>query len=584
MRKTKIVCTIGPASEQAETLRQLILAGMNVARLNFSHGSHEEHGKRVENIKQLREELKLPVALLLDTRGPEIRIRSFRDGKVTLTEGQTFTLTSREVEGDAEIVSITFPQLVEQAKKGQIILLDDGLIELQTESVTDTDIVCSVKNGGELSGNKGVNLPGLSVNMPFLNSRDKLDLEFAYDNDFDFVALSFVRSATDVLEARHYLSRLGKNDIELIAKIENAEGVDNIDDIIRVSNGIMVARGDMGVEIPFEELPHIQKTLISKCYTAGKKVITATQMLESMVRNPRPTRAEITDVANAIYDGTSAIMLSGETASGKYPLEALRTMVKIALETERNINYEMTFAALKPNLNNNVTNAISHATCTTAQDLGAEAIIAVTRGGSTARMISRFRPKTSIIAITPNQRTYRQLALSWGVTPILNTYKETPEELFSDAAALVSGAGLAKDGDLIVITGSSSIAANATNTLQVHIIGGVLAGGQGYGAAPTGGRVHVISGSESADSQIDFSKGDVLVIAKTTNEILRLIKQCRGVITEEAFEESGAAAAAFAMGLPVIAGVDQATRILKSGTSVFIDPEHGYVYNGTSHM
>lgn len=579
MQKTKIVCTIGPSSETPEILKEMILGGMNVARMNFSHGSHEEHLEKVNNIKKLRTELNRPIALLLDTKGPEIRIKKFIDSPVELKNGQLFTLTTRDVEGTSEIVSITYYDLPASVYEGARILLDDGLIELVVDHVDGTDIICRVINRGLLSDNKSLNLPGISTNMPYLNEKDKEDLKFAYDHDFDYIALSFVRSAHDVIMAKSFLAGLGPTRCELIAKIENAEGVNNIDEIIRVSDGIMVARGDMGVEIPFEELPGIQKTLITKGYTAGKKVITATQMLESMIRNPRPTRAEITDIANAIYDGTSAIMLSGETASGKYPVESLKTMVKIAKKTEMSIDYKSRFYAYKSNLAHSITNAISHATCTTAHDLGAVAIVAVTLNGSTPRMISRFRPGVKIVAVTPKIKTYMQLALNWGVIPILSEYKESRKGLFHDAAKKTEEAGLAKEGDLIVITGSSSPNAGVTNTLQVHVLGNILARGVGHGELPVRAKACIMSSREQFSS---FTDGGVVVIDKTTHEALQLLRRAKGVITEEEYSESGVWAAAIALDIPVITSAADATKLIPDGSSVIIDPAYGLVYNAES--
>jgi len=577
MRKTKIICTIGPASQDMKILRDMMQSGMNVARLNFSHGSHEEHLKKANNIKKLRAELNLPVALLLDTKGPEIRIKTFVDEKVELLEGQLFTLTTREVAGTAAEVSVTYKGLPANVFTGARILLDDGLIELVVDNVTDTDIICKIVNGGPLSNNKSINLPNINTDMPYLSEQDKLDLKFAYDNDFDFIALSFVRSAQDVIKARSFFSSLGPSRCGLIAKIENAAGVKNIDEIIRVSDGIMVARGDMGVEIPFEELPGIQKTLISKCYMAGKKVITATQMLESMIRNPRPTRAEITDIANAIYDGTSAVMLSGETASGKYPRESLRTMVKIVAKTEASIDYKTRFYAYKTERDYNITNAISHAACTTAHDLGAVAIVAVTMNGSMARKISRFRPEVNIVALTPKIKTYMQLALNWGVTPVLSEYQESPEGLFNSAGEKLEQAGLAKAGELIVITGSSSPQANVSNTLQVQMLGDILARGTGHGSTPVCSKTCVISSREPFPA---FTDGDIIVIDKTVNDALHLLRRAKGVITEEDFSESGIAAAAIALDIPLITSVDDATKIITDGSSIVLDTARGLVYNG----
>jgi pyruvate kinase len=446
-------------------------------------------------------------------------------------------------------------------------------------SVDGGNIVCRVENGGPLTNNKSVNLPGIDIDMPYLSDQDRVDILFAVENELDYIALSFVRSAQDVMDVKRFLAQQGESGIELIAKIENRSGIAHIGEIIRLSAGIMVARGDMGVEIPFEELPHIQKQLITRCYSAGKRVITATQMLESMVRNARPTRAEITDVANAIYDGTSALMLSGETANGKYPVETIRTMAKIAERTEEFIDYRALFNAAQPNLDKSVINAISHATCTTAHDLNAAAIVTVTRTGSTARMVSRFRPATPIVAITPNPRTYRQLALSWGVTPLMNDYKVSSRELFMDAAKKVQEADLAHDGDIIVVTGSSDRVGEITNTLQIHVLGTALVRGVGNGFAPVTGRLCVVV---SPDDLKDFHDGDILVIDRTTAAVLHEMRRAIAVVTEEDMADSGAASACIALDLPLIAGAEKATQLLKTGCLATIDAKNGVVYNGNN--
>ncbi len=415
MRKTKIICTLGPASESEEVLRKLMLEGMDVARFNFSHGTHEEQLEKLNRVSALREELNLPVAALLDTKGPEIRLGKFENGKVELNKGDKFTLTTREVVGNKDIVSISYKGLTKDVKAGNRILLDDGLIELYINEVSDTDIFCTIENSGVISNQKGVNVPDVNLSMPFISQKDYEDICFGIEHDFDFIAASFTRTAEDILEIRKILEEKNSGHINIIAKIENMQGVQNINEIVRVADGIMVARGDMGVEIPMEEVPVLQKKIIRKVYQAGKQVITATQMLDSMMKNPRPTRAEATDVANAIYDGTSAIMLSGETAAGAYPVEALQTMVKIAERTEIDINYRRRFNEMGSGAINDVTNAISHATCTTGMDLNAAAIITVSKSGRTARMISKFRPTCPIIACTMSDTVYRQLNLSWGV-------------------------------------------------------------------------------------------------------------------------------------------------------------------------
>ncbi|MGN0183200.1 MAG: pyruvate kinase, partial [Candidatus Ornithomonoglobus sp.] len=472
MRKTKIVCTIGPATNDEAMLRELMLAGMDVARINFSHGTHEAAKEMVDRIKKVREELDLPVAILLDTKGPEIRLKKFKNGKVTLKEGQTFTLCTHDVEGDEKMVSITYEDLPKDVSVGSRILIDDGLIELHVTSVKNDKIVCVVENGGTISDNKGVNVPNVELSMPYMSEKDKGDILFGIEQDFDFIAASFCRTAEDALEIKQLLERNGGRDINLIAKIENAQGVNNIDEILNVADGIMVARGDMGVEIDMQDLPVIQKDLIKKTYRAGKRVITATQMLDSMIRNPRPTRAEVSDVANAIYDGTSAIMLSGETAMGKYPVEAVKTMASIAERTENDIDYVNRLKMIDFTSGFDVTNAISHATCTTAHDLGAAAIIALTYSGGTARQISRFRPNCPIIAPTLSEKARRQLNLSWGVIPVLSQVAANSDDLFDSAVDDAERMNLVKNGDLVVITGGVPLGvAGTTNIMTVHLVG-----------------------------------------------------------------------------------------------------------------
>ena len=465
MRKTKIICTLGPATDKGDVLRQLMESGVDVVRLNFSHQTHAEQKVRADKVKALREELDLPVALLLDTKGPEIRVKQFDPPKVMLEPGSQFTLTTREVMGNESIASITFAGLPQDVSVGTRILIDDGLIELRVESYTDTDIVCRVINGGPVSSRKSINVPGVQLSLPFISEQDRKDLEFAVKEDFDFIAASFTRTADDILEMRALLESMGNHDIRIIAKIENIDGVRNIDEIINVADGIMVARGDLGVEIPLEEIPVIQKELIKKAYLAGKQVITATQMLDSMMKNPRPTRAESTDVANAIYDGTSAIMLSGETAAGDYPIESLKTMIRIAVRTEEDIDYKARFDKRGQLDQPNVTMAISHATCTTAHDLGARAIITVSKSGRTARMISRFRPECPIISGTTEPKVYRQMNLSWGVRPIMVEEKSNTDELFDHVVSVASAAGLVDNGDMVVITTGVPLGVSGTTNL-----------------------------------------------------------------------------------------------------------------------
>ena len=472
MRKTKIICTVGPATDKPGALESMMRAGMNVARFNFSHGDYAVHQRRFEQLVELREKAGLPVASMLDTRGPEIRLGTFRDHKpVEIHTGEEYTLTTRDVECDEKIASVTFKGLPGDVRVGTRILINDGLVSMVVKKVTETDVICDVIDGGMLSDHKGVNVPGVELSMPYLSETDMNDLEFGAKLGFDFIAASFVRSAADVAYLRKFTNALGWRSVRIIAKIENMDGVNNIDEIIDEADGIMVARGDMGVEIPFEKIPPIQKRLIKKAYSAGKQVVTATQMLESMITNPRPTRAEITDVANAVYDGTSAIMLSGETAAGAHPVEAVETMALIAESTESQIDYVTHFKAFGYDSNTTITHAISHATVTTAHDLGAKAIITVTKSGSTARMISKHRPQSMIIGCTTNDTVCRQMSMSWGVVPLMCDEKRNTDELFSHAVDVARKNGLVEKGDTVVITAGIPLGiSGTTNMLKVETL------------------------------------------------------------------------------------------------------------------
>ncbi|HAE52042.1 MAG TPA: pyruvate kinase [Ruminococcus sp.] len=474
MRKTKIVCTIGPATDDENIMRELMQAGMNVARFNFSHGDYETHEKRFRQIEKLRKELDLPIATLLDTKGPEIRLGKFVDNKpVEIFDGDRYTLTTEDIPCTNEIGSISFKKLPRDVSIGTRILINDGVIELLAEKVTKNEIICRVIHGGTLSNNKGINVPGVKLSMPYLSDNDMNDLEFGAKMGFDFIAASFVRSAADINYLRKFTHSLGWFDVRIIAKIENSDGVENIDEILEAADGIMVARGDMGVEIPFEQIPAIQKDLIHKGYNAGKQVVTATQMLESMITNPRPTRAEITDVANAIYDGTSAIMLSGETAAGAYPVETVKTMALIAETTEKNIDYKGEFSERRSNPDGNVAEAIAHATVTTAHDLDARAIITVSLGGQTARLISKYRPCCPIISCTMSDIVCRQMNMSWGVIPFIIDEKNSTDDLFDAAVEAAESHRLVQDGDLVAITAGVPLGVSGTtNLMKVEKIGG----------------------------------------------------------------------------------------------------------------
>ena len=470
MRKTKIICTLGPASDTPAVFKKMVKAGLNVARLNFSHGTYEEHLQKINMVKAARAELNVPISIMMDTKGPEIRIRTFKDGRVELKEGEIFTLTTRDVEGTDKIVSISYPPLPKIIKTDATIMLNDGFIELKTLEIKGEDIICEVVYGGELSNRKSLNLPGIAIDMPYISDIDRQDIIFGIKHDVDYIACSFVRNANDVRQVRELLDANGGEEIDIISKIENREGVDNIDEIIAVSNGIMVARGDMGVEIPFVELPAIQKSIIQKCYTAGKKVITATQMLESMINSPRPTRAEISDVANAVYDGTSATMLSGETAVGKYPVQVIKVMADINTEAEANMDYRRRFEQFSPKIES-ITDAVSHAAVSAAFDLNANAVIVASRSGRTARGISRFRPQMPIIAAVTSEKSYQKLAINWGVTPVMAELQTDTDKLFRHAVDLAVKTGIVKKKDIaIIVAGIPVITAGNTNILKIETI------------------------------------------------------------------------------------------------------------------
>ena len=579
MRKTKIVCTLGPATDDENVLRQLMLEGMSVARMNFSHGSHEEQKKRLDMVKKLREELELPVAALLDTKGPEIRIGDIEGGKAELKKGQTFVLTTEDIVGNAEIVSITYKQLYKDVKPGDSILIDDGLIGMEVQKIEGEEIVCQVKNGGSISNHKGVNVPGVELKMPFVSQKDYEDIVFAAEQDYDFIAASFTRTANDILEIRKILEEKGGQYIHIIAKIENMQGVENCEEILRVADGIMIARGDMGVEIPLEEVPVIQKKLIRMALKASKPVITATQMLDSMIKNPRPTRAETSDVANAIYQGTGAIMLSGETAAGAYPVEAVRTMARIAERTEKDIDYSREFKPRRLAERPDVTNAISHATCTTAMDLNAAAIVAVTKSGRTVGRIAKYRPSCPVIGCATHSRVCRQLSLMWGVIPVEMQEEETADELFDHAVKLTEDKGLISRGDLVVITAGVPLGlSGTTNMLKVQVAGNTLLTGRGCNALKASGNVCVCNSAE--DLAKTFRPGDIVVVSATNNDMMPQLKDAAGIITEQGDRYSHAAIVGIALDIPVITEAKNATRILKSGTFVTMDSEQGLVYRG----
>ena len=575
IRKTKIVCTMGPNLFEKHLIAPLMKAGMNVARFNFSHGTYETHQHYYDEVCRIRDELGLPVATMLDTKGPEIRVRSFKNGRVTLQNGQLFTLTTDEVEGDEERVSITYKELPQDIAVGSSILIDDGLIGMQVERIDGADIVCRVLNGGVVSNNKGVNIPNAHLSMPFISEKDHQDILFAIKNGYDFIAASFTRCADDIMQIRHILQENNCHTINIIAKIENMEGVENIDEILRVVDGVMVARGDLGVEVPLEDVPSLQKKLIQRGIAAGKPVITATQMLDSMIKNPRPTRAEATDVANAIYDGTSAIMLSGESAVGAYPVEAVETMVRIALRAEADMDYIRRFSR-DTSASTDVTNAISHATVTSAHDLNASAIITVTKSGSTARILSRYRPACVIVGCTTEKHVWRQLALSWATVPLMIAEESNTDDLFEHAVDAAVQNGLVHDGELVVLTAGVPLGiSGTTNLMKVHVVGHLLSRGLGLHGGKVVAPLCVIRNLEK-DAK-NFNTGDVIVCHQTTREMFSMLRKSSAIVLEDDNPEGHGAIAGMSLDIPVIIGAKNATNILKSGAVVTVDGEKGTV-------
>lgn len=581
MRKTKIVCTIGPASEDLQILKNLLKNGMNVARLNFSHGIHEEHGRRIKNIRQASQETNIPVAIMLDTKGPEIRIGLLENGKIDLVVGERITLTTEEVLGNKSKIFVNYAGLPHDVKVGDNLLLDDGLISLQVLEIKEPEILCEVINGGVLSDRKKLNMPGVQLNLPGLTERDYADIAFGVKAGIDFIAASFIRSAQDVIAIRKILEELGSR-ADIIAKIENRQGVDNITEILQVADGIMVARGDLGVEIPAEEVPLVQKRLIKECNLAGKPVITATQMLDSMSRNPRPTRAEASDVANAILDGSDAIMLSGETASGKFPEEAVRTMSRIAQSTEDSLEWGTLMKKRTVNVGQNTTEAISYATCATALSLGAAAILSATKSGSTARMVAKYRPQVPIVASTPDTEVYRKLLLVWGVYPLLVNESDNSELLFDESLEIAQKIGVIKEGDLVVITAGLPLGIpGSTNMIKVHTIGEILARGTGIGKKAITGKAVVANSARLALDNIQ--QGDILITNSVTAEFMPAIEKAAALITTEGGLTSPGAIIGINLGIPVIVGVAEIDK-LTSGEVVTIDPVRGLIYKGQAKV
>ena len=580
-KKTKIVCTLGPVSQSEETLTKLIENGLNVCRFNFSHGSHEEHKERMDIIKKVRDELKKPVAILLDTKGPEIRTGNFADPEVFLEEGSKFIITMADVIGNKEMCTVSYKGLAEDVVEGDTILIDDGLVGLKVENVVGEEIHCVVENSGIVKNHKGVNVPGVKINLPALTPKDISDIEFGITQGIDFIAASFVRKASDVLAIREVLENNNATDIQIISKIENQEGVDNLDEILQVSDGLMVARGDLGVEIPTEDIPIVQKQMIKKCNALGKPVITATQMLDSMIRNPRPTRAEVTDVANAIYDGTDAIMLSGETAAGKYPVEAVKVMAAIAKRIEETLDYD-TILRSKGLNNTNVTEAISYATCTTAKSLTASGIVTSTSSGYTARMVSKFRPKTPIIAATPNERTSRQLSLSWGVYTVMCEQAENTDDLIDNSIEASKNEGYIHEGELVVITtGVPTGVSGTTNLIKVQVISEEICQGIGIGRTTVEGLVRFVKSGQTCEN---FNEGDILVTTMTDKDMNPYIEKAAAIVTQEGGMTSHAAIVGINLGKPVIVSAESILSKVEDGELITVDTTRGAVYRGSSRV
>lgn len=584
LKKTKIVCTIGPASESPEVLEQLVRNGMNVARLNFSHGSHEEHLEKIKTIKRLRRKLNVPLGLMLDTKGPEIRIGRFEEKEYFLKPDDIFTITTRDVIGNKDIVSVSYEGLPNDVEKGSIISVDDGLIQLEVMEIKDgTDIVCRVQNNGVISNNKGVNLPGRVTNLPAITPKDVDDIKFGIENGIDMIAASFIRKKEDIYDIRKVLEDHGGEDILILSKIESQEGVDNIDEIIEASDGIMVARGDLGVEIRTELIPLVQKEVIRKCNKAAKPVITATQMLDSMQRNPRPTRAETTDVANAIIDGTDCVMLSGETAAGKYPIEAVRTMRNICITTELSDDFEENIYQTEIDRKITTTNAISKSTCTIANQLDAKAIITCTSSGNTAKAVSKFRPKTNIIACTIDEKVARRLSVSWGVYPIIVEKAHETDELIERAIVGALKENYVQEGDLTVLTAGIPLGVSGTsNLIKVHVIGDIIANGTGVGNKSVSAKVVV--GSTKEELEEKFEDGDIIVAKYTDKDINEFMERSSGVISENGGLTSHTAVVSIHFGIPAILGVKNVTNLLSDGDIITIDPLGGIIYKGEAKV
>ena len=583
MRKTKIVCTIGPASENEKEFKNLVLNGLSVARLNFSHGTHEEHKAKIDVIKKVREELDSSTAIMLDTKGPEIRTRDFENGSIELIKDQEFILTVRDILGSDEIASVNYEGFVRDVKEGDTVLIDDGLISLKViEKINDTDLRCMVKNGGTVKNKKGINVPNVQISLPALTQKDIEDIKFGIEQGVDYIAASFIRSSADVISIRRILEEENA-DIMIISKIENRQGVENIDEIIEVSDGIMVARGDLGVEIPAEEVPLVQKMLIKKCNEAGKPVITATQMLDSMMRNPRPTRAEVSDVATAIFEGSDAIMLSGETASGSYPTEAVQTMARIAEMIENSLDYENILKEKKIGCSNKIADSISYATCRTCLDLKASAIISATSSGYTAAAVSKFRPAAPIIAATESEQVMRKLSLYWGVYPVKISKMNSTDEIIEKSVERALELKYIENGDLTIITAGVPVGiSGSTNLLKVHIVSELLYKKIGAGKETVIGRARVAK--NAAELRDKFEDGDIIVMTATDKDVIDFMSRASAIIVEEGGLTSHAFIVALNLGKEVVVGAEDCTRKIKDGELLTVNGKQGVVYRGEAKI
>ncbi|MFQ3877779.1 pyruvate kinase [Staphylococcus xylosus] len=585
MRKTKIVCTIGPMSESEEMLEKLIKAGMNVARLNFSHGDHAEHKARIDTIREVSKRLGKTVGILLDTKGPEIRTHNMKNGVIELEKGNEVIVSMTEVEGTSDKFSVTYDNLINDVDEGSYILLDDGLIELQVKSIdkANGEVLCDILNTGELKNKKGVNLPGVKVSLPGITDKDAEDIEFGISEGVDFIAASFVRRPSDVLDIRKLLEAQKNTNISIIPKIENQEGIDNIKEILEVSDGLMVARGDMGVEIPPESVPMVQKDLIRQCNKLGKPVITATQMLDSMQRNPRATRAEASDVANAIYDGTDAVMLSGETAAGQYPEEAVKTMRNIAVSAEAAQDYKKLLSDRTKLVETSLVNAIGVSVAHTALNLNVKAIVAATESGSTARTISKYRPQSDIIAVTPSAETARQCALVWGIHPVVKEGRKTTDALLNNAVATAVETERVQNGDLIIITaGVPTGEKGTTNMMKLHLVGDELAKGQGVGRNSVVGQTLVVNDASELEGK-DLSES-IIVTTSVDETLVPYIENAIGLITEENGITSPSAIIGLEKGIPTIVGVENATSKIQNDVLITVDANQGKIFEGYANV